>query len=89
MDDGVEILVAYRRQQPDPHALVVRAVEGRVDVVRPSVHGHVMPASRQADAQLLRERLEPAVAGGNPTGAEDRDSQPGILSRHPSPGPRC
>src|SRR5947209_7806873 len=38
-----------------------------------TVNAYLVPAFRQMPRQLVRERFEPAVAGGNTTGTEDGD----------------
>ncbi len=71
MGHGVEVLVAYRWQDYQPDALECAKVPGRV--MGSAINRDVMAALYQPEAQLLGERLEAAVVGGDPSGAENGD----------------
>ena len=71
VDERVQVLVLDRPQVDELRTLV--GLERRIDDVRAAVHHHLMAALGQAGGQLLHRRLEPAVGGGNPARAEDRD----------------
>jgi hypothetical protein len=69
--EGVEVLVLDRAQVDEPRALVGGQLP--VDDVRAAVDDHLVAALGQPRGELLDRRLEAAVGGGDPAGAEDRD----------------
>ncbi len=86
MDDRVQILRRDRRQDPDLRAAPLAQVCLRV--TRPRVDDDVVAPRGEARRELLRERLEPAVARGDAARAEDADahaaqSRPAALCRRP------
>ena len=78
--DRVEVLLPDRRQLDEPHAAVVAA--GVRDVRHAAIHGHRVPAGGEPRAELLRARLEAAVARGHAARAEQGDAKPRLVSRH-------
>ena len=63
VDDGVGVFPAQRRQDYKRNVAIPALPAG--DVVRPAVHGNVMPAGGQAGAALLGKSLEAPVVGGD------------------------
>ena len=72
MYDGVEILVANRRQDLETYALEFELA--RADVVCPAVNGDLMTAGDQPGRKMFRESLEPAIVGGNSPRPKYRDT---------------
>lgn len=69
MGDGVEVLVTYRRQDHQSDPLERAEVPWRM--VGPAINRHLVASFHQPEAELLRERFEAAVVGGDPSGAEN------------------
>jgi hypothetical protein len=72
MNDGVEILVAPGGQIYQRDTAI-----GGFGMPFPAVNRDAMPALDQPDGKLLGEGLKPAIPGGNPTRAENRDVRRG------------
>jgi hypothetical protein len=70
MNDRVEIFVAPGWQVNKINATVTRS---RMPLA--AVNRDAMPACRQTCRKLLGERLKPAIAGGNPSSAKNRDAR--------------
>ncbi len=70
--DGIEVLRRNGRKNTDPRAAPRRKV--RLRVARAGVHRDLVSARSQARRKLLGERLESAVTGGDPAGAENADA---------------
>src|SRR5207249_872882 len=69
--DRVEVFVANRREEPNPHATV--PLEAGRDHVTPAIDRDVVATFDESCTELLGERLEAAIRGGHATGAEDGD----------------
>ena len=75
MRHRVEILRGDRRKDADLRAAMAR--QPRLRIARARVHRDVVAPRGEARRQLLGERLEAAVARGNPAGSQDRQPHGG------------